>query len=80
MLNAPSLGDAGNSTIYTWPSPRQSDLPGRVVLGGDFLSQLLEFLGAVASGDWRWRAGEDEEGGWRAVKSEYDGTDAFIAY
>ena len=53
---------------------------GGVVLGGGSSSQLLELLGAVASGGWRWKAGEDEEGGWRAVKSEYDGTDAFVAY
>ena len=31
MSDALSLGDAGGSTICTWPSPRQSDLPG--VLG-----------------------------------------------
>lgn len=42
--------------------------------------QLLELLGVASLGGWRGNAGEGEEGGWRAVKSEYDGTDAFVAY
>ena len=43
-------------------------------------SRLLELLGVASLGGWRGKAGEGEEGGWRAVKSEYDGTDAFVAY
>ena len=42
--------------------------------------QLLELLGAAAPGGRRWRAGEGEEGGWRAVNLEYDGPDAFVVY
>lgn len=42
--------------------------------------QLLELLGVVALGGWHWRDGEDKEGGWRAVKSEYAGTGTFTAY
>ena len=26
------------------------------------------------------KTGEDEEGGWQTIMSEYDGTDAFVAY
>ena len=51
-----------------------------VVLRGGSSIQLLELLEAVASGGWRWMAGEDEEGGWRAIKSEYNGIDAFVLY
>ena len=42
--------------------------------------QLLELLGVASLGGWRGKAGEGEEGAWRAVKSEYDGTDAFVVY
>ena len=43
-------------------------------------SRLLELLGVVSLGGWRGKAIEGEEGGWQAVKSEYDGTDAFVSY
>ena len=43
-------------------------------------SRLLELLGVVSLGGWRGKAREGEEGRCRAVKSEYDGTDTFVAY
>ena len=60
------------------PSSAPGLSPGRAICRGR--GQLLELLGVASLGGWRGKAGEDEEGGWRAVKSEYDGIDAFVSY
>ena len=52
----------------------------RALLRALLVKLSISAFPVASSGGWRRRAGEDEEGGWRAVKSDYDGTDAFEAY
>ena len=66
MSDPPPRGGANSSSICTGSFSRWS--------------RLLELLGVISLGGYHGKAGEGEEGGWQAVMSEYDGTDAFVAY